>query len=403
MGRELVIQLAERGCSVAACDLDAQGLDETLRLATIGAVQGATLSAHVCDVSDRNSVDGFRGGVVAKHATDHIDLLFNNAGVHGEDSFVSGDRANWERVFSVCWNAVYLPTRAFLPMLMASRSAWIVNTGSVNSLLARHGDGAPCTAYSAAKFAVRGFSEALIEDLRTNAPQVRVAIVLPGTVVTSLGANSDRILGNRLEPAVGGVGGLATYLEDLGVSSADLDETDLYRIGDLLRAVFMLPAQTAVRQILAAIQEGRWRILVGEDSWEVDELVRAHPDIAYDRGGISQVNRDLLGGLVSLIARARAERIRSMDFMFELMIGRHDLVGHVSGGSVRVERRVDSVAASAAVVCGPGTFRRVMSRAEPLARAVDDGRLRVEGDHARFEQLLDAVRPEPVSISAGVK
>src|SRR6266702_6157827 len=84
MGRELVIQLAERGCSVAACDLDEQGLDETLKLATIGAAQGVALSAHVCDASDRNAVDGFRDGVVAAHATDHIDLLFNNAGVHGE-------------------------------------------------------------------------------------------------------------------------------------------------------------------------------------------------------------------------------------------------------------------------------------------------------------------------------
>jgi NAD(P)-dependent dehydrogenase (short-subunit alcohol dehydrogenase family) len=403
MGRELVIQLAERGCSVAACDLDAQGLDETLKLATNGAAQGVALSAHVCDVSDRNAVDGFRRGVVAAHATDHIDLLFNNAGVHGEDSFVSGDRANWERVFAVCWNAVYLPSRAFLPMLMASRSAWLVNTGSVNSFLARHGDGAPCTAYSAAKFAVRGFSEALIEDLRTHAPRVRVAIAFPGTVVTSLGTNSNRILGNGLEPAAGCGVGLSAYLDDLGVSSADLAETDLSRIGDLLRAVFMLPAASAVRQILEAIQEGRWRILVGEDAREVDDLVRAHPDLAYDPGGISQVNRDLLGGLVSLVARAEADQIQGMDFTFELMIGRHDLVSHVSGGSVRVERRVGTVAGSAAVVCGTETFRRVMSRAESLAQAVDDGRLRVQGDRVRFEQLLNAVRPEPVSIATGAK
>jgi NAD(P)-dependent dehydrogenase (short-subunit alcohol dehydrogenase family) len=404
MGRELVRQLAERGCSVAACDLDPQGLDETIELARRVAAKDVALSSHVCDVSDRYAVESFRDGVVAAHATHHVDLLFNNAGVHGEDSFVTGDRATWERVFSVCWNAVYLPSRAFLPLLMVSRSACLVNTSSLNGFFARHGDGAPCTAYSAAKFAVRGFSEALIEDLRTHAPMVRVAVVLPGTVVSGLGTNSDRILGHGPESAA--VGGLGGYLGELSIVSADLSEAELHRVGELLRVVFMLPAALAVRQILQAVQEGRWRILVGEDAWDVDDQVRARPDRAYDPHGVSQVNRDLLSGLVSLVARVEAEAIRDLDATFQLNIGRYDLVCQVSGGRVAVERRsgegaVSASAVSATVASGPETFRRVLSGGEPLARAVDAGRLRIDGDRERFGRLVNALRREPDSVSAG--
>lgn len=401
MGRELVTQLAERGCSVAACDLDPQGLDETIELARSVAARDVALSSHVCDVSERSAVESFRDGVVTAHATDHVDLLFNNAGVHGEDSFVIGDRANWERVFSVCWNAVYLPSRAFLPLLMVSRSACLVNTSSVNSFFAKHGDAAPCTAYSAAKFAVRGFSEALIEDLRTHAPMVRVAVVLPGTVATGLGTNSDRILGHGPEPAAVGGSGLGGYLGELGIVSADLSEAELHQVGELLRNVFMLPAALAVRQILHGVQDGRWRILVGEDAWDVDDQVRARPDLAYDPHGVSQVNRDLLSGLVSLVARVEAEAIGDLDAAFQLNIGRYDLVCQVSGGGVAVERRSGGVAVSATVASEPDAFRRVLSGGEPLARAVDAGRLRIDGDRERFEQLVNALRPERDSVSAG--
>jgi hypothetical protein len=241
----------------------------------------------------------------------------------------------------------------------------------------------------------------LIEDLRTHAPTVRVAVVLPGTVVTGLGRNSDRILSQAPEPAPVGGAGLGTYLASLGISSADLAETDLYRIGDLVRTVFMLPAADAVRRILRAVQAGRWRILVGEDACDVDDQVRARPDLAYDPRGVSQVNRDLLGGLVSLVARAEADLIRDLDAAFDLNIGRYELVCRVSGGSVDIGKRVGPVAGSAVVACGPETFRRVLSGGEPVGRAVDEGRLRIDGDRERVERLVNALRPEPESVSAG--
>jgi NAD(P)-dependent dehydrogenase (short-subunit alcohol dehydrogenase family) len=397
MGRELVIQLAARGCGVAACDLDGPGLEETLARARSVAQKDVILSSHVCDVADRVSVDGLPDAVAAAHVADHLDFLFNNAGVHGDESFVNGDRERWERVFSVCWNAVYLPSRAFLPLLMAGRAGRLVNTSSLNGFFASHGDGAPCTAYSAAKFAVRGLTEALIEDFRTNAPSVCVATVLPGTVVTGLGSNSDRILGHRAESGAAGRGGIRDHLNLLGVPTADLVEDDLSKITSLLRDVFMMPAAEAVRQILDGLQEGRWRILVGEDAAEVDAQVRARPEEAYEPGGVNQVNVDLLRALVSLVVRADPERIRDLEAVFQVVIGRYDLVCRVSAAGIDVDRHSGDDAISATVEAEPGAFRRVLSREEAIDQAVMGGRLRIAGDRPGFEALVEALRPEPAA------
>ena len=94
---------------------------------------------------------------------------------------------------------MYYCARAFLPLLIASGDGVLVNTSSVNGLWAALGPGMPNTAYCAAKFAVRGFTEALIEDLRTNAPQVRVAVVMPGHVGTDILGNTLRAHGKDPE------------------------------------------------------------------------------------------------------------------------------------------------------------------------------------------------------------
>ena len=124
-----------------------------------------------------------------------MDLVFSNAGIGGGESFVESDRTVWEQVFATDWWGVYYCARAFLPLLIASGDGVLVNTSSVNGFWAALGPGMPNTAYATAKFAVRGFSEALIEDLRSNAPQVRVAVVMPGHVGTDIIANSLRARG----------------------------------------------------------------------------------------------------------------------------------------------------------------------------------------------------------------
>src|SRR3984957_9486281 len=195
MGRELVRQLAAAGCSVATCDLNAEAVADAVGLAQAGAPPEVRVTAHACDVSVEADVLRFRDELLGRHATDHVDLVFSNAGAGGGGSFVSDSRQEWERTFAIDWWGVYYCARVFLPLLIASGDGVLVNTSSVNGLWASLGPGIPNTAYAAAKFAVRGFSEALIEDLRTNAPGVRVAVVIPGHVGTDIVANSLRARG----------------------------------------------------------------------------------------------------------------------------------------------------------------------------------------------------------------
>jgi NAD(P)-dependent dehydrogenase (short-subunit alcohol dehydrogenase family) len=195
MGRELVIQLAAQGCSVAACDWHADAVEQAAAMARAGAAPDVRVTAHACDVSDEAQVLRFRDELLEGHGREHVDLVFSNAGIGGGGSFVTGSREEWERTFAVDWQGVYYCARAFLPLLIAGGDGILVHTSSVNGFWAALGPGMPNTAYATAKFAIKGFSEALIEDLRTNAPGVRVAVVMPGHVGTDIVANSLRARG----------------------------------------------------------------------------------------------------------------------------------------------------------------------------------------------------------------
>jgi NAD(P)-dependent dehydrogenase (short-subunit alcohol dehydrogenase family) len=195
MGRELARQLAAQGCSVAACDWNSEAAGQTAALAQAEAPPGVLVTGHACDVSDEAQVLRFRDELLEQHASDHVNLVFSNAGIGGGGSFVNTSREEWERTFAVDWWGVYYCARAFVPLLIAGGDGVLVNTSSLNGIWATLGPGMPNTAYSTAKFAVRGFSEALIEDLRTNAPGVRVAVVMPGHVGTDIVANSFRAHG----------------------------------------------------------------------------------------------------------------------------------------------------------------------------------------------------------------
>jgi NAD(P)-dependent dehydrogenase (short-subunit alcohol dehydrogenase family) len=194
IGRELARQLAAQGCSVAACDLNSDTIAVTAARAL--APPGIKVTGHACDVSDEAQVQRFRDELLEQHATDHVDLVFSNAGVFGGASFVKDSRQEWERTFAINWWGVYFCARTFLPLLIASGDGVLVNTSSVAGFWATAGPGAPpITAYSTSEFAIKGFSEALIEDLRSNAPQVRVVVVMPGVVSTDIATSSRRALG----------------------------------------------------------------------------------------------------------------------------------------------------------------------------------------------------------------
>ena len=257
MGRELVRQLAAQDCSVAACDWHPDAMAETASLARADAGSGVLVTSHACDVSDEAQVLRFRDELLGQHARDHVDLVFANAGIGGAGSFVNDSREEWEHTFAVDWWGVYHCARTFLPLLIASGDGVLVNTSSVNGLWAALGPGMPNTAYCAAKFAVRGFTEALIEDLRSNAPQVRVAVVMPGHVGTD-------IIGNTLR-----------------AHGKDPDQM-LIDISNDFRDKAPLSAAQAATVILDGVRSGTWRILVGQDAAMIDERIRANPEAAYD-------------------------------------------------------------------------------------------------------------------------
>jgi NAD(P)-dependent dehydrogenase (short-subunit alcohol dehydrogenase family) len=194
MGRELAKQLVAEGCNVAMCDVSAETMAETKKLALKGAPQGTRVSTHIADVSIEDQVLKFRDGVKRELDTDHIHLLFNNAGIGGGPSFITSSREEWEKTFNVCWYGVYYSCRAFMPMLLKANEAHIVNTSSVNGFWASLGPNRAHTAYPAAKFAVKGFTEALITDLRLNAPHVKCSVVMPGHIGTQIIENTRKVL-----------------------------------------------------------------------------------------------------------------------------------------------------------------------------------------------------------------
>ncbi len=287
MGRELVRQLAAEGCHVATCDISGDTLAATATIALDEAPPGTRVITHVADVSDEAQVIAFRDSASSGLSTDHINLLFNNAGIGGGGSIITDDRAEWEKTFGVDWGGIYLCTRTFLPMLLRADQGHVVNMSSINGLWASVGPSTPHTAYSAAKFAVRGFTEALITDFAVNAPHLRASVVMPGHIGTSIVINSNKAHGNDPESMDRDqLANLRDRLEGSGISIGDVSDDELRKgiqmMGETFRDGAPTTAAEAATTILDGVRLNRWRILVGEDAEALDIQVRADPEHVYD-------------------------------------------------------------------------------------------------------------------------
>jgi NAD(P)-dependent dehydrogenase (short-subunit alcohol dehydrogenase family) len=288
MGRELARQLVAEGCNVAMCDVSADAMAETKRLCEVEKLpQGLRVTTHIADVSIEDQLTRFRDELAEQQATDRIHLLFNNAGIGGGGSLFTNTREQWEKTFNICWGGVYLGVRTFLPMLMKADEGHIVNTSSVNGFWASVGMGVSHTAYSAAKFAVKGFSEALMNDLRLNAPHIKCSVVMPGHIGTSIlsnsrkiqsGADTDRLSDNEILS-------MRQRLNGMGIDTALMSDEDIQKIATDRARSFREEAPTtaaaAAKIILDGVKAGRWRILVGDDAHRLDERVRQAPEQAY--------------------------------------------------------------------------------------------------------------------------
>jgi NAD(P)-dependent dehydrogenase (short-subunit alcohol dehydrogenase family) len=299
MGRELARQLAGAGAHVAICDVFEDNLFEAKAACDVVAAAGVRVSAHRCDVADERQVLAFRDAVLTTHRTDHVDLLFNNAGIGGGGSFIRDDREHWERTFNVCWFGVYNCARAFLPLLIASREACIVNTSSVNALIAIDPQGGPHTAYSAAKFAVKGFSEALMLDLRFHAPHVKLVLVMPGHIGTSIVTNTMRSQ-TMAAPETMTAGELSAIRERMalqGFPKENLSDDQVrafvkQRI-DAFQDNAPITSAEAATIILDGVREGRWRILIGEDAHRFDKLARERAENLYEPSVLRELRNQL--------------------------------------------------------------------------------------------------------------
>ncbi len=288
MGRELARQLASAGCHLAICDVNAENMEATKKACEEQAPAGTRITAHVCDVSDEAQVRSFCAAVKQQHQTEQINLLFNNAGIGGGGSFLEDHRDEWDKTFDVCWSGVYYCARAFMPLLVASSEGHIINTSSVNGFWASLGPMTAHTAYSAAKFAVKGFSEALLTDLRLNAPHVKVSVVMPGHIGTSIVENSQRVLGqpSPKEMTEEDLDEVRRQLKRRGLPEDALSDQQLVealqqRMDDFRNKAPLTAAQAATI-ILDGVRAERWRILVGEDAQTIDRLVREAPEEAYE-------------------------------------------------------------------------------------------------------------------------
>ncbi|MBF6357971.1 SDR family NAD(P)-dependent oxidoreductase [Nocardia higoensis] len=236
MGRELAVELARRGARLALCDVDAAGLAET---AARCRVQRAEVLTEVVDVSQYEQVQRFADAVIERYGV--VDDLFNNAGVGFVGTVERSELKDIARVVDIDFWGVVHGVKAFLPHLIASGAGRIANTSSVFGLFSAPSQ----SAYNAAKFAVRGFTESLRQEMLMAGHPVTVSVVYPGGIRTAIAANAT------------------------GVDSAELAD-----LAALFERNAMTGADRAARVILDGTAAGRPKILVGPDAKVADLMVR---------------------------------------------------------------------------------------------------------------------------------
>jgi NAD(P)-dependent dehydrogenase (short-subunit alcohol dehydrogenase family) len=191
IGRAIAVSLARRGCNLALADVNDAGLSETARLAQAAQTgpsnspappSAVRITQHHLDVADRLAIAAFPQAVLAAHPG--VDILINNAGVALGGTFEVVTEEDFEWLFAINFWGVVRMTRAFLPLLKKSDDARLVNLSSIFGLISPPGQ----TAYSASKFAVRGFSNSLRHELEGS--HVGVTVVHPGGVATSIADNA---------------------------------------------------------------------------------------------------------------------------------------------------------------------------------------------------------------------
>ena len=240
IGRALALQLARVRCSLALVDRDGAGL---AAVAEASRQAGASVSDHQLDLTDTAGIAALPAAVVARHG--HVNLLVNNAGVGLMGDFLQTSAEDFDWLLSINFTAPVLLTRAFLPHLLREPVAQLVNVSSIFGIIAPPGN----TAYSAAKFALRGFSESLRHELEGTS--VGVSVVHPGGVATNI-AKEARV--------------------SRAIAPSDAEKGK----AQFAKSLITTPDAAAAR-IVAGILRREKRILIGRDARMLDVAQRIAP------------------------------------------------------------------------------------------------------------------------------
>ena len=244
IGRALALELAARGCDLALADRDEAGLQAVA--AEVAKAGARKVSLHRVDVAEPGQIDAFAQAAIAAHPG--LNIVINNAGVALLGQFAEIDQAQMEWLMNINFWGVVHSTRAFLPHLSRQKEAHIVNLSSIFGIIAPPGQ----TAYSAAKFAVRGFSESLRHELKLAASPVRLSVVHPGGVATNIVRNSRT---------------------GSGINDNARRAQTIERFDSLAKTT---PAAAALR-IITGIEKNQPRILIGNDARFMDLVQRLRP------------------------------------------------------------------------------------------------------------------------------
>lgn len=259
IGAATAVEFARRGATVALADIDEAGMKETAgRVAALG----AEVSTHLVDVGNEDAIYAFADGVEKRWG--RADIVLNNAGVAvlGDGVTISDESLRW--IVDINFWGVVHGTRAFHPVLERSGGGTIVNVSSVFGLL-----GMPCqSAYSATKFAVRGFTESVRMELLLAGSPVRVMAVHPGGIRTNI-ARSTRI-------------------EGTGVARADSAAANVAMFDRMARTT---PEQAALA-IVDGIRRGKVKVRIGADAVLMDVVQRLFP-VGYQRIVLAVIKRGL--------------------------------------------------------------------------------------------------------------
>jgi NADP-dependent 3-hydroxy acid dehydrogenase YdfG len=246
IGQALAIKLAQLGAKVAISDMDMDGLAQTEeRLKAIG----APVKADQLDVTEREAFTAYADAVNKHFGT--VNQIYNNAGITCAGDIEISQFKDIERVMDVDFWGVVNGTKVFLPHLIASGDGHVINISSLFGLFAQPGG----AAYSAAKFAVRGFTEALRQEMALAGHPVKVTTVHPGGTKTAVARNM--------------------------IAAEGIDVAELARTFDKKFAI--TSPEKAARIILEGVRKNKARVLVGPDAKILDVIVRITGSGAYQR------------------------------------------------------------------------------------------------------------------------